>query len=102
MTMEDTPVSEEQRLMREAKRRVDMKMGFLTHLLVFVLVNGGLYLLNGFTGSTRWHFFPLWGWGLGLTIHGIVTLIALQGSGLRERMMDQELRQLRERQQRRG
>lgn len=102
MTMEDTPVNEEQRLMREAKRRVDMKMGFLTHLLVFVLVNAGLYLINSFTGSQRWHHFPLWGWGLGLAIHGIVTLIALQGSGLRERMMDKELQQLRERQQGRG
>lgn len=90
--------TDEARLMREAKRRVRLKMGFLTHLLVFVLVNGGLYLLNGMYGGGRWHHFPLYGWGLGLAIHGIVTLVALQGTGLRERMLETELEQLRQRQ----
>lgn len=84
-------------LQRLAKKRVEQKMGFLTHLLVFVLVNSGLYLLNLLRGGADWQIFPLWGWGLGLTIHGIVTLLSLQGQDLRERLLATELRTLRER-----
>lgn len=87
-------------LQRLAKKRVEQKMGFLTHLLVFVLVNSGLYLLNLLRGGADWQIFPLWGWGLGLTIHGIVTLLSLQGQDLRERLLQAELRTLRERQAR--
>ena len=88
---------------RIARRRVARKMGFYIHALVFVLVNGGLYLLNNFTagfdGGVRWHQFPLFGWGLGLAIHGIVTLVSLQGMGLREEMIEREMEALRSRQQ---
>jgi hypothetical protein len=82
-------------LRRIAKRRVDMKMGFYVHALVFVCVNTGLYLLNQFTGDVRWHQLPLWGWGLGLAIHGLVTLISVSGGDtLRGRMLDAEMRKL--------
>jgi len=94
--MSNIPMSDED-LEKAAKRRVDIKMGFYTHLMVFVLVNGGLYLLNGMTGSGRWHHFPLYGWGLGLAIHGIVTFLSLNGMGLREKMMAQEMESLRNR-----
>lgn len=85
-------------LRRQAKKRVEMKMGFLTHLLVFVCVNGGLFLLGSLRGDLDALFrLPLWGWGLGLAIHGVVTLAALQGTDLRERMLQAEIRTLRER-----
>lgn len=96
-----TEMSEEE-LRKAAKKRVGIKMGFYTHLLVFVAVNGGLYLLNsvttGFNTGQRWHHFPLFGWGIGLAIHGLVTFISLQGLGLRERMLNQEIETLRRRQ----
>jgi len=95
--MQTTTQIPEQDLQALAKKRVDAQMGFLTHLTVFVLVNAGLYLLNLLKGGASWQIFPLWGWGLGLTIHGIVTLLSLQGQGLRERLMNAELRTLRER-----
>jgi hypothetical protein len=83
-------------LRRQARKRVEMKMGFLVHLTVFVLVNGGLFLLNALgLGHGRWHTFPLWGWGLGLAIHGVVTLVSLQGQGLRQRMLEKEMELLR-------
>lgn len=85
-------------LRRQAKKRVEMKMGFLTHLLVFVCVNGGLFVLGSLRGDfDALHRLPLWGWALGLAIHGVVTLLALQGTDLRERMLQAELRTLRER-----
>ena len=84
-------------LEHRARRRVGMKIGFFVHALVFVLVNTGLYLLNEATGGVRWSQFPLWGWGLGLGIHGVVTLLALSTDGLRERLLAQELQTLKQR-----
>ncbi|MBT9488858.1 MAG: 2TM domain-containing protein [Rubrivivax sp.] len=77
-----------------AKKRVDMKMGFYVHALVFVCVNLGLFAINQTVGGTRWHGFPLMGWGLGLAIHGIVTFLSLRGDGFRERMLDDEIQRL--------
>ena len=97
-------------LTRLAKKRVGIKMGFYTHLLVFVLVNAGFYLLRGLAsgfdsfdgggGSGRhdWRFFPMWGWALGLAIHGIVTFISLQGMGIKDRMLAAEIEALKRRQ----
>ena len=81
---------------RLARRRAAAKMGWLIHALVYVCVNAGLALVAWHTGRA-WHLYPLAGWGLGLAIHGLVTFIALQGDGLRGRMLDDEIRRLRER-----
>ena len=96
---------------QRARRRVALKKGFLIHALVFVLVNAGLYLFwqlvsggNSGGNSGGWgmrhgggHFFPLWGWGLGLAIHGIVVFIRLQGEGVTERMVDREIEAIKRR-----
>ena len=87
----------EEELVRRAKRRVDMKMGFYVHALVFVCVNLGLYAINAWQGGSRWHGWPLAGWGLGLAIHGLVTFLSLNGEGLRERMMADEVQKLKNR-----
>jgi len=81
-------------LMRRARKRVDMKMGFYVHLLVFVCVNAGLWLLNAAGGGYRWSVWPLFGWGIGLAVHGIVTFVSLRGEGLRERMLAEEIERL--------
>ena len=78
-----------------ARKRVRRKVGFYIHALVFVIVNLGLYAINTAAGGPRWSHFPLWGWGLGLAIHGIVTFIALQGDGLQQGMVQRELEYLR-------
>ena len=91
-----TPLSDDE-IQRRAKSRVDRKMGFYVHLLVFVLVNAGLYAINTINGGMRWHVWPLGWWGLGLAIHGIVTFIGLRGDGLRERMIADEVERLKAR-----
>ena len=78
-----------------ARRRVGIKTGFYIHALVYVLVNLGLFVLNTSLGGARWSNYPLWGWGLGLAIHGIVTFIGLQGDGVRSRMVAHEVEKLR-------
>ena len=87
----------EQDLMQQARRRVKIKTGFYIHGLVYTLVNSALLVVNLLGGGPRWHLAPLLGWGLGLAIHGGLTLLALRGDGLRERMLDRELRHLRAR-----
>ena len=77
-----------------AQRRVRRKMGFYIHAFVFVVVNLGLLALNQMTGQPRWSVFPLMGWGLGLAIHGIVTMLGLHTEGLRRRMLADEMRAL--------
>jgi hypothetical protein len=80
-----------------AKRRVNQKMGFYIHLAVYVLVNLGLAAINLLGGGQRWHLWPLAGWGLGLAIHGIVTFASLRDESVRERMLDDELARLKQR-----
>jgi hypothetical protein len=82
-------------LHRQARRRVALKLGWMIHALIFVMVNAGLYLISEVSGGHGWYRFPLWGWGLGLAIHGIVIVLALATGGMRQRMMDKELQRLR-------
>lgn len=83
-------------LLRRAQKRVAMRMGFLTHFLVYVVVNGGLFILNiAQGGRPLWSFWPLVGWGIGLAAHGLATWFSLNGEGLRERMLRQEIERLR-------
>ena len=96
--MNDARIQSEDELLRRAKRRVGVRLGFYTHATVFVLVNLGLAGLNYANGGVRWHLFPLGWWGLGLAIHGLVTFISLRGEGLRERMLQREVDRLREQQ----
>jgi 2TM domain len=96
----DSPRSaanDERLLERRARRRVGMKMGFYVHAAVYVLVNLGLFALNAYTGGRQWAIYPMLGWGLGLAIHGIATFAALQGDGLRDRMIESEMERLRRR-----
>ena len=84
-------------LRRRAERRVKLKMGFYIHAGIYVLVSLGLLLINGVAGGRPWALWPLAGWGLGLAIHGIVTFASLRGEGVRERMLDDELARLKQR-----
>lgn len=87
----------EQDLERLARRRAGAKMGWYIHASVYVAVNLLLALLS-FMSPHPWAFFPAFGWGLGLAIHGIV--VFGRTSGLHERMVASERRRIEE--QRRG
>jgi uncharacterized membrane protein len=81
-------------LIARARKRVSLKLGFYTHALIYVLVNAGLFLLSSMQGR-HWAIWPLAGWGIGLAVHGVFTLIGLQGEGLRDRMIQREAERLR-------
>ena len=63
----------------EARRHARAVRGFYTHALVYVLVNGGILLLNYTTSPGRWLIVgaPL-AWGIGLAIHGL-SVFAFRG-----------------------
>lgn len=84
---------EQEELVRIARRRAGMKFGFFIHLMVFIAVNALLFAINQrTTPGMSWFAFPLGGWAIGLAIHGLA--VFLSTSGLRERMVESELRKL--------
>jgi hypothetical protein len=84
---------EHEQLVRIARRRAGMKFGFFIHLTVFIAVNTLLFVINQrTTPGYSWFAFPLGGWAIGLSIHGLA--VYFSGSGLRERMVEGELRKL--------
>lgn len=74
-----------------AQRRANAKLGWYVHAIVFVLVNALLFALSrhGF-GTRPWSVYPLLGWGLGLTLHGVSVFLLGGGSSLRERIVQRE------------
>ncbi len=45
------------------------KRGFSVHLVVYVLVNAMLIAINFIYSEDIWFFYPLIGWGIGISIH---------------------------------
>jgi len=61
---------DEQAKYERARKRVEEIKGFYTHLMVYVLVNIGLFVLNQVTSrGAYWFFWPLIGWGIGVLAH---------------------------------
>lgn len=90
----NTPLSS-QEIDKLARRRAGAKLGWYMHATVYVLVNLVLLGLsaNGF-GTRPWSVFPLLGWGLGLTLHGLSVFLIGAGGGLRERLVQKERERL--------
>jgi hypothetical protein len=72
-----------------ARRRAGAKLGWFIHASIYFTVNLMLGLMAYF-GERHWHLFPLLGWGLALTIHGILVLMRTGQFGLHERMIQRE------------
>lgn len=65
---------DEQAMYERAKKRVEEIKGFYAHLLTYVLVNLGLFLINLVTSPGHyWFFWPLFGWGIGIVAHAAGT-----------------------------
>lgn len=75
-------------LERQARRRAGLRMGWIIHASVYVVVNLGLAAM-AFASGRHWAVFPLLGWGLGLAIHGAVVLLASPGAALHQRLLEQ-------------
>ena len=81
-------------LRRIATHRADMKLGFRAHVMAYVIVNAGLFLINMVTTPDHlWFYWPMIGWGLGLAAHAAA--VYADGEHIRERMIEQEYERLR-------
>lgn len=78
-----------------AEKRLALKMSFLIHLAIYVVVNVFLIYINLETSADYlWFKWPLLGWGAGLMFHGLGVFFFAGVSDLRRRMLDQEAEKL--------
>jgi len=61
----------------KAQERIKELKGYYAHLDTFILVNLFLIMINVMTnsddGGDYWFVYPLFGWGIGLSIHTFTT-----------------------------
>jgi len=77
---------------RDAKRKVEVKLGFYIHLIAYVLVNAALTTVNLVTNPEHlWFQWPLIGWGAGLLLHAGIVLASGKGHSFKERMIAREM-----------
>jgi len=93
-----TPLSPDE-LDHLARKRAGAKLGWYAHATLYLVINLAMLAFSkyGF-GNRAWSPFPLFGWGLGLALHGVSVFVLGKGSGLRERMVQHEREQLKRRQ----
>lgn len=72
-----------------ARKRVKSQLGWYKHLAVYLIVNAFLISMSIWQ-DRNWAIFPLFGWGLGLVLHGASVWFAGAGSHLRESMVARE------------
>jgi len=84
---------ENQEAYERAKKRVEAKMGFYVHFVVYVGVNILLIVIN-FLSSPHylWFKWPLMGWGIGLLFHGLGVFVFSKGKSIKERMIEKEMK----------
>ena len=66
---------------------------FRTHLRLYLVLGGGLTLVNLFTGAGWWSFAPVCGWGIVLAVHYFYVRAAnVDDDWVRERAEDLRVR----------
>lgn len=86
---------DEDELRKLAIRRADMRLAFRSHLIAYVIVNGGLvaiWIATSF-GHYFWPIWPMLGWGIGLAAHA--SAVYMDSEGIRDRMIQEEIEKLR-------
>lgn len=75
-----------------AKKKVETRMSFYTHLVVYLVVIAMLTILNlTVAGDYFWAKWPMIGWGSGVIVHGLFTFVFYSQSSLKERLIEKEI-----------
>jgi len=57
---------------KKAKQRLEELKGLYIHAIIYVIINLGMIIMNLVsTPEQYWFYWPLIGWGIGLTIHAL-------------------------------
>ena len=68
--MEVINPQQDEKKYRRARKQVKELRGFYSHFISFVIVNAFLLMVNLVTSPSHlWFFWPLLGWGVGLSFH---------------------------------
>ncbi|MDD3458352.1 MAG: 2TM domain-containing protein [Weeksellaceae bacterium] len=77
---------------RQAKERVEELQGFYWNLASYIIINAFLAFLDiREDGHYNWAFWPLIGWGIGVTFHAINVFGIFNSSDWKNRMIQKEL-----------
>ena len=77
---------------QSAKKRVEAKMGFYTHLAVYAAVIFFLAILNFITSpGAIWFHWPLMGWGMAIVIHAAFVFVFPGRFSVTEEMIEKEM-----------
>ncbi|MEF8879990.1 MAG: 2TM domain-containing protein [Candidatus Thermoplasmatota archaeon] len=94
---------DDKELREKAEKRAEEKIGFYTHLTVYIVVNLFLIIIWFFNGGSSWFskgegvfpwfIFPLFGWGIGISAHfvGVFT-----GGDFKDKIAEKEYEKLKE------
>ena len=75
---------------KKAEKRVEAKIGFYTHLAVYIAINILLIIINLITSAAYlWFKWPLIGWGIGVLFHALGVFV-LSGQ-FKEEMIEKEM-----------
>jgi len=87
-------MNEEEKL-RLAKESVEAKLGFYIHLCIYILVCSFMVIIN-LTQSPeyKWFKWPVIGWGIGVFAHGFAIFMFAEGSTIKKRMIEKEIKKL--------
>ena len=73
----------------KARRRVYGRIGFIWHLMVFLMAIGAMLAINlHYSPQTMWFVWPLGGWGVALLMHATAVFLT---AGSTEQMIDAEV-----------
>ena len=84
---------EKSKAYQAAKKRVEARMVFYTHLSVYLTVISFLAVINFLTSSSIiWFHWPMLGWGLAVALHAFAVFIIPDRFGVTEKMIEKEMR----------
>ena len=82
----------DQEAYQQAKKRVQLKLGFKIHLIVYVLVILLLLITNlNTTNDYLWVKWPAFGWGIGLFFHGLNAYVFPGSTIITDKMIRKEM-----------
>ncbi len=77
-----------------ARKIAERKVGFIRHAAIYLLVIGGLALINNVTwGGYQWWLWPALGWGIGVASHFLSAFLYQSGTHV-ERVARRELEKM--------